>query len=157
MRLISGARLRLLNFLGGDKTQKQLKTPSAFKMTLQFERKYSTQGSGALCHVSFGFFSGFFGIILQELQMDSQPESTTQPKARGLLHMECDFAIALPYKLRLQDNTGIVDDLQEQHSRTLGNYSRRLQDYSRISWSTLQPRDASSILEDFRLVVLGDA
>jgi hypothetical protein len=31
-------------------------------MTLQFERKYSTQGSGAPCHVSFGFspiFSGF--------------------------------------------------------------------------------------------------
>jgi hypothetical protein len=29
-------------------------------MTLQFERKYSTQGSGAPCHVSFCFFSGFF-------------------------------------------------------------------------------------------------
>jgi hypothetical protein len=34
--------------------------------------------------------------------------------------MECDFAIALTYQLRLQDNTGIVEDLQEQHSRTLG-------------------------------------
>jgi hypothetical protein len=89
-------------------------------MTLQFERKYSTQGSRALCHVSFGFFSGFFGIILPELQMDPQPESTTQPKARRLLHMECDFAIALPYQLRLQDNTGIVEDLREQHSRTFG-------------------------------------
>jgi hypothetical protein len=52
--------------------------------------------------------------------MDPRPESTTQPKARGLLHMECDFAIALPYQLRLQDNTGIVEDLREQHSRTLG-------------------------------------
>jgi hypothetical protein len=89
-------------------------------MTLQFERKYSTQGSGAPCHVSFDFFSGFFGIILPELQMDPQPESTTQPKARGLLHMECDFAIALPYQLWLQDNTGIVENLQEQHLRTLG-------------------------------------
>jgi hypothetical protein len=58
---------------------------------------------------------------------------------------------------RLQDNTSIVEDLQEQNSRTLGDYSRRLQDYSRISWNTFQPRDASSILEDFRLVVLGDA
>jgi hypothetical protein len=66
-------------------------------MTLQFERKYSTQGLGAPCHVSFGFFSGFFKIFLPKLQMDPQPESTTQPKARGLLHMECDFAIALPY------------------------------------------------------------
>jgi hypothetical protein len=89
-------------------------------MTLQFERKYSTLGSGAPCHVSFGFFFGFFGIILQELQMDPQPKSTTQPKARGLLRMECDFAIALPYRLRLQDNTGIVEDLQEKHSRMLG-------------------------------------
>jgi hypothetical protein len=71
--------------------------------------------------------------------------------------MECDFAIALPYRLRLQDNMGIVEDLQEQNSRTLGDYSRRLQDYSKISWSTFQSRDASSILEDFRLVVLGDA
>jgi hypothetical protein len=71
--------------------------------------------------------------------------------------MECNFAIALPYKLRLQNNMSIVEDLQEQNSRTLGDYSRRLQDYSNISWSTFQPRDASSILEDFRLVVLGDA
>jgi hypothetical protein len=52
--------------------------------------------------------------------MDPQPESTTQPKARGLLHMECDFAITLPYQLRLQDNAGIAEDLQEQRSRTLG-------------------------------------
>jgi hypothetical protein len=51
----------------------------------------------------------------------------------------------------------IDEDLQEQNSKTLGDYSRRLQDYSRISWSTFQPRDASSILEDFQLVVLGDA
>jgi hypothetical protein len=89
-------------------------------MTLQFERKYSTQGSGAPCHVSFGFFFGFYGIFLPKLQMDPQPESTTQPKARGLLHMECDFAIALPYQFRLQDNTGIVEDLQERHSTMLG-------------------------------------
>jgi hypothetical protein len=34
--------------------------------------------------------------------------------------MECNFAIALPYQLWLQDNKGIVEDLQEQHSRTLG-------------------------------------
>jgi hypothetical protein len=34
--------------------------------------------------------------------------------------MECNFAIALPYHLRLQDSTGIFEDLQGQHSRTLG-------------------------------------
>jgi hypothetical protein len=71
--------------------------------------------------------------------------------------MECDFAIALPYKFQLQDSTGIIEDLQDNNSRTLGDYWRRLQDYSKISWSTFQPRDASSILEDFRLVLLGDA
>jgi hypothetical protein len=85
-------------------------------MTLQFKRKYWTQGSGALCHVSFGFFSGFFGIFLTKLQMDPQPESTT----RGLLHMECDFAVVLPYQFWLKDNMGIVEDLQGQHSRMLG-------------------------------------
>jgi hypothetical protein len=71
--------------------------------------------------------------------------------------MECDFVIALPYKFWLQDNTSFVEDLQEGNSRTLGNYLRRLQDYSRISWSIFQPRDASSIFEDFRLVVLKDS
>jgi hypothetical protein len=102
-------------------------------MTLQFEMKYSTQGSGALCHVSFSFFSGFCGTILPELQIDPQPESTTQPKAWGLLHMECDFAIALPYKLWLQDNTAIAEDFQEKNLRTLGDYPIRLRDYSNIS------------------------
>jgi hypothetical protein len=40
------------------------------------------------------FQDGRFGI-----KIDPQLESATQPKARGLLHMECDFAIALPYNL----------------------------------------------------------
>jgi hypothetical protein len=39
----------------------------------------------------------------------------------------------------------------------LRDYLRRLQDYSKISWSTFQPRDDSSILDDFWLVELGDA
>jgi hypothetical protein len=34
--------------------------------------------------------------------------------------MECDFAIALPYQLRLQDNAGIFEDLRRQHWRSLG-------------------------------------
>jgi hypothetical protein len=34
--------------------------------------------------------------------------------------MECNFAITLPYQFRFQDNTDIVEDLQGQHSRTLG-------------------------------------
>jgi hypothetical protein len=38
-------------------------------MTLQFERKYSTQGSGAPCHVSFGFFyPEFSGFSCQDFR-----------------------------------------------------------------------------------------
>jgi hypothetical protein len=33
------------------------------------------------------------------IKIDPQLESATQPKARGLLHMERDFAITLPYNL----------------------------------------------------------
>jgi hypothetical protein len=144
--------------MGDDEIQDSLRTPPTVKMTLQFERKYSTQGSGAPCHVSFGFFSGFYGIILVELQVDPQLESTIRPKARGL-HSIWNAILRITFSIwfLLQDKANTIEDLQEKNSRTLGNYSRRLQDYSRISWSTFQPRDASSILEDFWLVVLGDA
>jgi hypothetical protein len=40
------------------------------------------------------FQDGRFGI-----KIDPPLEYATQPKARGLLHMECDFATALPYNL----------------------------------------------------------
>jgi hypothetical protein len=33
------------------------------------------------------------------IKIDPQLEFVTQPKARGLLHMECDFATALQYNL----------------------------------------------------------
>jgi hypothetical protein len=158
MHSISGARLHPLAFLGSDKTQEQLRTHSTIKMTLQFERKYSTQGSGAPCHVSFGFFSGFYGIILAKLQIDPQLESAIRTKARGLHSIwNAILQIAFSIWFLLQDRASTIDDLQEKNSRTLGNYSRRLQDYSQISWSTFHPRDASSILEDLWLVVLGDA
>jgi hypothetical protein len=126
-------------------------------MTLQFERKYSTQGLGAPCHVSFSFFSGFYEIILAKLQIDPQLESTIRPKARELHSIwNTIFRNTFSIWFLLQDKVSTIEDLQEKNSRMLGNYSRRLQDYSRISWSTFQPRDASSVLEDFWLVVLGD-
>jgi hypothetical protein len=127
-------------------------------MTLQFERKYSTQGSGARCHVSFGFFSGFYGIILVELQIDPQLESVIRPKAR-VLHPIWNAILRIAFSIRflLQDNAGTIEDLQEENSRMLVNCSRRLQDYPRISWSTFQPRDALSTLEDFWFVVLREA
>jgi hypothetical protein len=75
MLFISGARLHPFDLMGYYKTQDPLRTHSTIKMTLQFEGKYSTQGSGAPCHVSFGFFSEFYEIRLAELQIDPQLES----------------------------------------------------------------------------------
>jgi hypothetical protein len=144
--------------MGYDKTQEQLRTHSTTKMTLQSERKYATKGSGAPCHMSFGFFSGFYGISFAKLQIDPQLESTIRPKAQGYIPYGMRFFEShFPYGFFFKDNVSTIEDLQEKNLRTLGNYSRRLQDYSRISWSTFQPRDASSTLEDFWLVVLGDA
>jgi hypothetical protein len=104
------------------------------------------------------FFSGFYGKSLADLQIDPQLKSTIRPKAWGL-HSTWNAILRIAFSIwfLLQDNTSSIEDFQEENSRTLGNYSRRLQDYSRINWSTCQPWDASSILEDFWLVVLGDA
>jgi hypothetical protein len=63
--------------------------------------------------------------------------------------MECDFATALPYQLQLQENVGFVEDLRGQHSRTLGTTREDFKIESNISWSTFQPRDASTTLDDF--------
>jgi hypothetical protein len=65
--------------------------------------------------------------------------------------------IAFSIWFLLRDKASTIEDLPEKNSRTLGKYSRRLQDYSRISKNAFQPRDASSTLEDFWLVILGDA
>jgi hypothetical protein len=48
-----------------------------------------------MLHPSFNFFQD----RRFKIKIDPQLESTTKPKARGLLHMECDFATALPYNL----------------------------------------------------------
>jgi hypothetical protein len=95
---------------------------------------------------------------LAELQIDPQLESTIRPKARGLHSIWNEILrIAFSIWFLLQDKASTIEDLQGKNSRTLGNYSRRLQDYSRISWSTLRPRYVLSILEDFWLVILGDS
>jgi hypothetical protein len=57
----SGARPCQIDSVVSFQFQEPLRTHSTIKMTLQFERKYSTQGSGAPCHVSFGFFLDFTG------------------------------------------------------------------------------------------------
>jgi hypothetical protein len=49
--------------------------------------------------------------------------------------------IAFSIWFLLQDDASTIEDFREENSRMLGNYSRRLQDYSRIGWSTFQPVD----------------
>jgi hypothetical protein len=48
-----------------------------------------------MLHPSFNFFKD----RRFRIKIDPQLESATQTKARGLLHMECDFAITFPYNL----------------------------------------------------------
>jgi hypothetical protein len=45
----------------------------------------------------------FFQDRRFRIKIDPQLEFVTQPKARGLLHMECDLSTTLPYKSRLQN------------------------------------------------------
>jgi hypothetical protein len=112
--------------MGDHEIQDPLRTHSTVNMTLQFERKYSTQGSGAPCHVSFGFFSGFYGISLAELPIDPQLESTIRAKARGLHSIwNAILRIAFSIWFLLQDSASTIEELQEENSRMLGNYSRR--------------------------------
>jgi hypothetical protein len=80
------------------------------------------------------FFFGFYGVILAELQIDPQLESAIRLKARGLHSIwNAILRIAFSIWFLVQDNASTIEDLQEKNSRTLENYSRRLQDYSRIS------------------------
>jgi hypothetical protein len=53
-----------------------------------------------MLHPSFKFFQD----ERFRIKIDPQLEFVTQPKARGLLHMECNFAIALPYNLDFKTN-----------------------------------------------------
>jgi hypothetical protein len=82
-------------------------------MTHSSRRPFNSRGStrlkarGLRATCPSVFSLRIFRIFLPRLQMDPQLEPAAQPKARGLLHMECDFAIAPPYQLRLQDKMGI--------------------------------------------------
>jgi hypothetical protein len=62
--------------------------------------RISIQGSEAAGHVSS---ATYFSNLLEhkdrrlKIEIDPQPDSTSQPKARGLLHMDCEFN-RTPYK-----------------------------------------------------------
>jgi hypothetical protein len=92
-----------------------------FKMTLQFERKYSTQGSRALCHVTFGFFSPeFSGFSCQDfrwtlsqslwLNLRLGSNSIWSAILQSRLHISSGF----------KTRRAFFEDLRRQHSRTLG-------------------------------------
>jgi hypothetical protein len=90
-------------------------------MTLQFERKYSTQGSGAPCHVSFGFFSPDFSgfswqdfrwTLSQSLRLNLRLESYSIWSAILQSHFHISFG--------LKTRRAFFEDLRRQHSRTLG-------------------------------------
>jgi hypothetical protein len=98
--------------------------------------------------VSFGSFSGFFGIFLPKLQMNTQPESTTQPKARGYsiwsailqshFHISFRFKTARAFLKTFEGSTRGRLGLLE---KTLGLLKHQLEYIP--AW------DASTTLEDF--------
>jgi hypothetical protein len=121
MMLISGARLDLFDLVGYYKIQDPLRTHSTIKMTLQFERKYSTQGLGAPCNVSFGFFSRFYGIRLTILQIDAQLESMIRPKARRL-HSIWNAILQITFSIwfHCQDGASTIEGFKRRTRGRLG-------------------------------------
>jgi hypothetical protein len=91
-----------------------------FKKTLQFERKYSTQGSGgSVPRVLRFFLSGFFGIFLPRFQMDPQPEPAAQGSGAipcGVRFCKSHLHISSGFKTR----QAFFEDIRKQFSRTLG-------------------------------------
>jgi hypothetical protein len=90
-------------------------------MTLQFERKYSTEGSGAPCHVSFGFFSpDFLGYSCQDFRWTLSQSRRLNLRLGGYSKwsaiLQSHFHISFGYKT----TRAFLKDLRGQHSRTLG-------------------------------------
>jgi hypothetical protein len=80
--------------------------------------------------VSFGFFSGFFGIRLTRLQIDPQLESAIRPKFWGYIPYGMRFFEShFPYGFFVKATLVLLKTF-EKHSGTLGYYWRILQDYS---------------------------
>jgi hypothetical protein len=90
-------------------------------MTLQFERKYSTQGSGAPCHVSFGFFSpDFSGFSCQDFRWTLSQSLRLNLRLGGYsiwsAILQSHLHISSGFKTRLT----FFEDLRRQYLRTLG-------------------------------------
>jgi hypothetical protein len=152
MLSVSVARLRQMDSVGYNQIQDPLRTHSTVKMTLKFDRKYLTQGSGAPCHVSFGFFSIFFGIRLAELQIDPQLESRIRPKARGL-HSIWNAILQIAFSIWLlhQDIASTIEDLREKYRGCLGTTR---EDFKTTQRSVGVPSSLRMVQEVLRTFIL---
>jgi hypothetical protein len=99
-------------------------------MTLQFERKYSTQGSGAPCHVSFDFFSpdysgysckDFRWTLSQSLQLNLRlgGHSIWSALLQSHLHIGSGFKTTRAFLKTFEGNTQGRLGLLEKTSRLL--------------------------------------
>jgi hypothetical protein len=92
-----------------------------FKMTLQFERKYSTQGSRAPCHVSFGFFSlDFSGFSCQDFRWTLSQSLRLNLRLGGYSIWSAILQSHLHIRFGFKTRRAFFEDLRGQHSRTLG-------------------------------------
>jgi hypothetical protein len=90
-------------------------------MTLQFERKYSSQGSGAPCHVSFGFFSRFYGIILAEFRLNLSLNLQFDLKLRGYIPYGMRFFEShFPYGFLFKTTRGLLKTFKRRTRGCLG-------------------------------------
>jgi hypothetical protein len=88
-------------------------------MTLQFERKYSTQGSGAPCHVSFGFFSpDFSGYSCQDFRWTLSLSLRLNLRLGG--YSIWSAILQSHFHINFKTTRAFFEDLRGQHSRTLG-------------------------------------
>jgi hypothetical protein len=72
-------------------------------MTLQFERKYSTQGSGAPCHVSFVFSPDFLGYSYQNFRWTLSQSLQLNLRLRGSVWsaiLQSHFHISFSFKTK---------------------------------------------------------
>jgi hypothetical protein len=96
-----------------------------FKMTLQFERKHSTQGSGAPCHVSFGFFSpDFSGFSFQDLRWTLSQSLRLNLRLGGYSIWSAILQSHLHISFSFKTRRAFFEDLRRQYSRTLFGTTR---------------------------------
>jgi hypothetical protein len=89
-------------------------------MTLQFERKYSTLGSGAPCHVSFGFFSPDFSeFSCQDFRWTLSQSLRLNLRLGGYSIWSAILQSHLHISSGFKTSRAFLEDLRRQHSRTL--------------------------------------